>query len=104
MIQSTAETTEAAPDVEMPQATQPATNSLRPQAIPVRQWNTMQELRTNPDKFCGEVKEKEVQELIEEVFLGYDKTKGASYLIWQLVSALEDIPNGWNWTGSPSAA
>ena len=31
-----------------------------------------------------------MQELIEEVFLGYDKTKGASYLIWQLVSVLED--------------
>ena len=49
LIQSTAETTEAAPDVEMPQATHPATNGLRPLAIPEKQWNTMQELRANPD-------------------------------------------------------
>ena len=79
--QSFAKTAEAAPDVEMSQATHPATNGDRPLAIPEHQWSTMQELRANPSKFYDEAKEKVVQELIEEVFFSYDKRKGVSNVI-----------------------
>ena len=84
--------------IEAEQVDPPAVKRLtRPPSIPELQWDTMQDIKNNPCRFYpGEDGEEAVHETLNYVLSSIDSRKEARFIIWQLITVLEDCTNWYD--------